>query len=171
MNNAISSSATLKAAGITKGLCIERQRCCRVMEESHATKAGRSSCYTRADEGSPGFAPDVAGPSPAHETWHRTRGRAAQSPTHRAPASTARRSIPPLTCNLNTTSLGRRIQMWIDHHGAVSQRLQALPAAQGEIGATLRRRSTCAERPQGRCISICPRTWGRRHQRGRSPRS
>jgi acetolactate synthase I/II/III large subunit len=43
-----------------------------------------------------------------------------------------------ITCNLNTDQLGRRIQMWIDHHALFKPITKAtLPLRHGEIGATL----------------------------------
>ena len=45
-----------------------------------------------------------------------------------------------ITCNLNTDQLGRRIQMWIDHHALFKPITKAtLPLRKGEIGATLAR--------------------------------
>jgi len=41
-------------------------------------------------------------------------------------------------CDLNTDQLGRRIQMWIDHHALFKPITKAtLPLRKGEIGATL----------------------------------
>src|SRR6202020_3607025 len=43
-----------------------------------------------------------------------------------------------ITCNLNTDQLGRRIQMWIDHHALFKPITKAtLPLRKGEIGPTL----------------------------------
>src|SRR5581483_9036540 len=43
-----------------------------------------------------------------------------------------------ITCNLNTDQLGRRIQMWIDHHALFKPITKAtLPLRRGEIGAAL----------------------------------
>src|SRR5690348_12464 len=43
-----------------------------------------------------------------------------------------------ITCNLNTAQLGRRIQMWIDHHALFNPITKATwPLATGSIVATL----------------------------------
>src|SRR6267142_3332001 len=115
MNNADLIVATLKANGITRGFGIPSGNVLPLME---AMRAGGIEFVLTAHEGSAGFAADVTG---------RMTGVPALCIATLGPGATNlatgvgcayldRSPMIAITCNLNTDQLGRRIQMWIDHH-------------------------------------------------------
>jgi acetolactate synthase-1/2/3 large subunit len=115
MNNADLIVATLKAAGIDRGFGIPSGNVLPLMEAMR--KSGVDFVLT-AHEGSAGFAADVTG---------RMTGRPGLAIATLGPGATNlatgvgcafldRSPMIALTCNLVTDQLGRRIQMWIDHH-------------------------------------------------------
>jgi acetolactate synthase-1/2/3 large subunit len=115
MNNADLIVATLKAAGIDRGFGIPSGNVLPLME---AMREGGIDFVLTAHEGSAGFAADVTG---------RMTGRPGLAIATLGPGATNlatgvgcafldRSPMIALTCNLVTLQLGRRIQMWIDHH-------------------------------------------------------
>jgi acetolactate synthase I/II/III large subunit len=115
MNNADLIVATLKAAGIDRGFGIPSGNVLPLME---AMRKGGVDFVLTAHEGSAGFAADVTG---------RMTGRPGLAIATLGPGATNlatgvgcafldRSPMIALTCNLVTEQLGRRIQMWIDHH-------------------------------------------------------
>ena len=115
MNNADLIVATLKAAGIDRGFGIPSGNVLPLME---AMRKGGVDFVLTAHEGSAGFAADVTG---------RMTGRPGLCIATLGPGATNlttgvgnawldRSPLIAITCNLNTDQLGRRIQMWIDHH-------------------------------------------------------
>jgi acetolactate synthase I/II/III large subunit len=115
MNNADLIVATLKAAGIDRGFGIPSGNVLPLME---AMRKGGVDFVLTAHEGSAGFAADVTG---------RMTGRPGLAIATLGPGATNlatgvgcafldRSPMIALTCNLVTDQLGRRIQMWIDHH-------------------------------------------------------
>ncbi len=115
MNNADLIVATLKAAGIDRGFGIPSGNVLPLME---AMRTGGIDFVLTAHEGSAGFAADVTG---------RMTGRPGLAIATLGPGATNlatgigcayldRSPMIAITCNLNTDQLGRRIQMWIDHH-------------------------------------------------------
>jgi acetolactate synthase-1/2/3 large subunit len=115
MNNADLIVATLKAAGIDRGFGIPSGNVLPLME---AMRKGGIAFALTAHEGSAGFAADVTG---------RMTGRPGLAIATLGPGATNlatgigcayldRSPVIAITCNLNTDQLGRRIQMWIDHH-------------------------------------------------------
>jgi acetolactate synthase I/II/III large subunit len=115
MNNADLIVATLKAAGIDRGFGIPSGNVLPLME---AMRKGGVDFVLTAHEGSAGFAADVTG---------RMTGRPGLCIATLGPGATNlatgvgcayldRSPMIAITCNLNTDQLGRRIQMWIDHH-------------------------------------------------------
>jgi acetolactate synthase I/II/III large subunit len=115
MNNVDLIVATLKAAGIDRGFGIPSGNVLPLME---AMRKGGVDFVLTAHEGSAGFAADVTG---------RMTGRPGLAIATLGPGATNlatgvgcafldRSPMIALTCNLVTEQLGRRIQMWIDHH-------------------------------------------------------
>ncbi len=115
MNNADLIVATLKAAGIDRGFGIPSGNVLPLMD---AMRKGGVDFVLTAHEGSAGFAADVTG---------RMTGRPGLCIATLGPGATNlatgvgnawldRSPMIAITCNLNTDQLGRRIQMWIDHH-------------------------------------------------------
>ena len=115
MNNADLIVATLKAAGVDRGFGIPSGNVLPLME---AMRKGGIAFVLTAHEGSAGFAADVTG---------RMTGRPGLAIATLGPGATNlatgigcayldRSPMIAITCNLNTDQLGRRIQMWIDHH-------------------------------------------------------
>jgi acetolactate synthase-1/2/3 large subunit len=137
MNNADLIVATLKSAGITRGFGIPSGNVLPLME---AMRQGGIDFVLTAHEGSAGFAADVTGRltgSPG--LCIATLGPGATNLTTGVGCAYLDRSpLIAITCNLNTDQLGRRIQMWIDHHALFKPITKAtLPLRQGEIGKTL----------------------------------
>lgn len=115
MNNADLIVATLKAAGITRGFGIPSGNVLPLME---AMRKGGVEFVLTAHEGSAGFAADVTGRmTGAPGLCIATLGPGATNlATGVGNAWLDRSPLIAITCNLNTDQLGRRIQMWIDHH-------------------------------------------------------
>jgi acetolactate synthase-1/2/3 large subunit len=115
MNNADLIVATLIKAGVRYGFGVPSGNVLPLME---AMRAGGLDFVLTAHEGSAGFAADVTG---------RLTGAPGLAVATLGPGATNlatgvgcawldRSPLIALTCNLNTDQLGRRIQMWIDHH-------------------------------------------------------
>ena len=115
MNNADLIVATLKAAGISRGFGIPSGNVLPLME---AMRKGGVDFVLTAHEGSAGFAADVTGRmTGAPGLCIATLGPGATNlATGVGNAWLDRSPMIAITCNLNTDQLGRRIQMWIDHH-------------------------------------------------------
>ena len=115
MNNADLIVATLKAAGIDRGFGIPSGNVLPLME---AMRKGGIDFVLTAHEGSAGFAADVTGRmTGAPGLCIATLGPGATNlATGVGNAWLDRSPMIAITCNLNTDQLGRRIQMWIDHH-------------------------------------------------------
>jgi acetolactate synthase-1/2/3 large subunit len=115
MNNADLIVATLKAAGIARGFGIPSGNVLPLME---AMRKGGIDFVLTAHEGSAGFAADVTGRmGNAPGLCIATLGPGATNlATGVGNAWLDRSPMIAITCNLNTDQLGRRIQMWIDHH-------------------------------------------------------
>jgi acetolactate synthase-1/2/3 large subunit len=115
MNNADLIVATLKAAGIRHGFGIPSGNVLPLME---AMRKGGVEFVLTAHEGSAGFAADVTGRlTGAPGLCIATLGPGATNlATGVGCAFLDRSPMIAITCNLNTDQLGRRIQMWIDHH-------------------------------------------------------
>ena len=115
MNNADLIIATLKANGVTRGFGIPSGNVLPLME---AMRQGGVEFVLTAHEGSAGFAADVTGRmTGAPGLCIATLGPGATNlATGVGGAFLYRSPLIAITCNLNTDQLGRRIQMWIDHH-------------------------------------------------------
>jgi len=115
MNNADLIIATLKANGVTRGFGIPSGNVLPLME---AMRQGGVEFVLTAHEGSAGFAADVTGRmTGAPGLCIATLGPGATNlATGVGGAFLDRSPLIAITCNLNTDQLGRRIQMWIDHH-------------------------------------------------------
>ncbi len=150
MNNADLIVATLKSAGIARGFGIPSGNVLPLME---AMRKGGLDFVLTAHEGSAGFAADVTGRlTGAPGLCIATLGPGATNlATGIGDAWLDRSPLIALTCNLNTDQLGRRIQMWIDHHALFKPITKAtLPLRKGEIGTTLAQAIRLAlSEPQG----------------------
>ena len=115
MNNADLIVATLKAARIRHGFGIPSGNVLPLME---AMRRGGVEFVLTAHEGSAGFAADVTGRlTGAPGLCIATLGPGATNlATGVGSAFLDRSPMIAITCNLNSDQLGRRIQMWIDHH-------------------------------------------------------
>src|SRR5438309_1996419 len=115
MNNADLIVATLKGAGIDRGFGIPSGIVLPLME---AMRKGGVDFVLTAHEGSAGFAADVTGRMTGKPgLCIATLGPGATNLTTGVGNAWLDRSpLIAITCNLNTDQLGRRIQMWIDHH-------------------------------------------------------
>lgn len=139
MNNADLIVATLKAAGIHRGFGIPSGNVLPLME---AMRKGGLDFVLTAHEGSAGFAADVTGRlTGAPGLCIATLGPGATNlATGVGCAFLDRSPMVAITCNLSTDQLGRRIQMWIDHHALFKPITKAtLRLEQGRIGETLTR--------------------------------
>jgi len=137
MNNAELIVATLKAAGIRRGFGVPSGNVLPLME---AMRTGGVDFVLTAHEGSAGFAADVSG---------RLTGRPGLAIATLGPGATNlatgvgdawldRSPMLAITCNLNTAQLGRRIQMWIDHHALFEPITKAsFRLERGRVAATL----------------------------------
>src|SRR6476660_710683 len=137
MNNADLIVATLKANGITRGFGIPSGNVLPLME---AMRKGGVEFVLTAHEGSAGFAADVTGRmTGAPGLCIATLGPGATNlATGIGSAYLDRSPMIAITCNLNTDQLGRRIQMWIDHHALCKPITKAtLPLKRGCIVETL----------------------------------
>src|SRR6266498_5256962 len=115
MNNADLIIATLKANGVARGFGIPSGNVLPLME---AMRTGGIEFVLTAHEGSAGFTADVTGRmTGAPGFCLATLGPGATNlATGVGGAFLDRSPVIAITCNLNTDQLGRRIQMWIDHH-------------------------------------------------------
>jgi len=150
MNNADLIVATLKSAGIARGFGVPSGNVLPLME---AMRQGGLDFVLTAHEGSAGFAADVTGRlAGAPGLCIATLGPGATNlATGIGDAWLDRWPLIAITCNLNSDQLGRRIQMWIDHHALFKPITKAtLPLRHGEIGATLAQAIRLAlSEPQG----------------------
>jgi acetolactate synthase-1/2/3 large subunit len=115
MNNADLIVAILKANAIARGFGIPSGNVLPLME---AMRSGGVEFVLTAHEGSAGFAADVtARMTGAPGFCLATLGPGATNlATGVGNAWLDRSPMIAITCNLDTAQLGRRIQMWIDHH-------------------------------------------------------
>ena len=137
MNNADLIVATLKAAGIDRGFGIPSGNVLPLMD---AMRRGGVDFVLTAHEGSAGFAADVTGRlTGAPGLCIGTLGPGATNlATGVGSAFLDRSPMIAITCNLNTDQLGRRIQMWIDHHTLFKPITKAtLRLEKGKIAETL----------------------------------
>jgi len=137
MNNADLIVATLRAAGITTGFGIPSGNVLPLMD---AMRRGGIDFVLTAHEGSAGFAAEVTG---------RLTGRPGLCIATLGPGATNlatgvgsafldRSPMIAITCNLNEDQLGRRLQMYIDHHALFRPITKAtLPLRRGRIGETV----------------------------------
>ncbi|MEO7404141.1 MAG: thiamine pyrophosphate-binding protein, partial [Burkholderiales bacterium] len=137
MNNADLIVATLKAAGIRHGFGVPSGNVLPLME---AMRAGGIGFVLTAHEGSAGFAADVT----ARMTGKpglciATLGPGATNLTTGVGNAYLDRSpLIALTCTLSQAQLGRRIQMWIDHHQLFKPITKAsFRLEPGKIGTTV----------------------------------
>ncbi|TMJ34418.1 MAG: thiamine pyrophosphate-binding protein [Alphaproteobacteria bacterium] len=137
MNNADLIVATLKANGVKRGFGIPSGNVLPLME---AMRTGGVEFVLTAHEGSAGFAADVTGRmTGAPGFCLATLGPGATNlATGVGNAWLDRSPLIAITCNLNTDQLGRRIQMWIDHHALFKPITKAtLRLERGAIAETL----------------------------------
>lgn len=115
MNNAELIIRTLHKAGITHGFGIPSGNVLPLME---AMRTGGVEFVLTAHEGSAAFAADVTGRMTGRPgLCIATLGPGATNLTTGVGSAWLDRSpMLAITCNLNTNQLGRRIQMYIDHH-------------------------------------------------------
>ena len=138
MNNADLIVATLEAAGVRRGFGVPSGNVLPLME---AMRQGGLDFVLTAHEGSAAFAADVTG---------RMTGTPGLCVATLGPGATNlatgvgcawldRSPMIAITCNLNTDQLGRRIQMWIDHHALFRPITKATVRLEaGRIAETLR---------------------------------
>ena len=137
MNNADLIVATLKAAGVRHGFGVPSGNVLPLME---AMRAGGIEFVLTAHEGSAAFAADVSGRiTGTPGLCIATLGPGATNLTTGVGSAFLDRSpLIAITCNLNTDQLGRRIQMWIDHHALFKPITKAtLRLEKGRIGEML----------------------------------
>ncbi len=137
MNNADLIIATLKANGVSRGFGIPSGNVLPLME---AMRSGGVEFILTAHEGSAGFAADVTGRMTGTPGFCiATLGPGATNlATGVGGAFLDRSPVIAITCNLNTDQLGRRIQMWIDHHALFKPITKAtLKLEQGCVAQTL----------------------------------
>jgi acetolactate synthase-1/2/3 large subunit len=137
MNNADLIVATLRAAGITRGFGIPSGNVLPLMD---AMRRGGVDFVLTAHEGSAGFAADVTGRmTDAPGLCIATLGPGATNlATGVGCAFLDRSPLIAITCNLVTEQLGRRIQMWIDHHALFAPITKAtLRLEPGKVAATV----------------------------------
>ena len=137
MNNAELIVRTLKAAGTTHGFGIPSGNVLPLIE---AMRLHDLPFVLTAHEGSAGFAADVMGRmTGAPGLGIATLGPGATNlATGVGDAWLDRSPMIAITCNLNTDQLGRRIQMYIDHHQLFAPITKAtLPLRGGNVGETV----------------------------------
>jgi acetolactate synthase-1/2/3 large subunit len=137
MNNADLIVATLRAAGITRGFGIPSGNVLPLMD---AMRRGGVDFVLTAHEGSAGFAADVTGRmTGAPGLCIATLGPGATNlATGVGCAFLDRSPLIAITCNLVTEQLGRRIQMWIDHHALFAPITKAsLRLEPGKVATTV----------------------------------
>ncbi len=137
MNNADLIIATLKSAGVQRGFGVPSGNVLPLMEAmrsagmdfiltAHEGSAGFAADVTARMTGIPGFALATLGPG------------ATNLATGVGCAFLDRSPMIAITCNLPTDQLGRRIQMWIDHHALFAPITKAtLRLEPGNIASTL----------------------------------
>ncbi len=138
MNNADLIVRILKEAGISNGFGIPSGNVLPLIE---AMRKGGVEFVLTAHEGSAGFAADVTG---------RMTGRPGLCIATMGPGATNlstgvgsayldRSPVIAITCNLNTDQLGRRIQMYLDHHALFDPVTKAsFSLRHGSVAVTLR---------------------------------
>jgi len=150
MNNADLIVRILKSAGITHGFGVPSGNVLPLME---AMRAGGVEFVLTAHEGSAGFAADVtARMTGIPGLCIATLGPGATNlATGVGNAFLDRSPLIAITCTLNEAQLGRRIQMWIDHHALFKPITKAtLRLRRGEIASTLAEALRIAKsEPQG----------------------
>ncbi|MBT5110993.1 MAG: thiamine pyrophosphate-binding protein [Rhodospirillaceae bacterium] len=150
MNNADLIVATLKAAGVRHGFGVPSGN---VLPMVEAMQAGGVDFVLTAHEGSAGFCADVTGRMTGAPGFAiATLGPGATNlATGVGSAYLDRSPMIALTCNLNTDQLGRRIQMYIDHHALFKPITKASFALrEGSIAETMQRAIEIAmSEPQG----------------------
>src|SRR3954453_18540075 len=137
MNNADLIVATLKANGVKRGFGIPSGNVLPLME---AMRTGGVEFVLTAHEGSAGFAADVTGRmTGAPGFCLATLGPGATNlATGVGNAWLDRSPLIAITCNLNRDQLGRRMQMWIDHHALFKPISKAtFRLEQGKIAETV----------------------------------
>jgi acetolactate synthase-1/2/3 large subunit len=150
MNNADLIVRILKAAGIRHGFGVPSGNVLPLME---AMRAGGIAFVLTAHEGSAAFAADVTGRmTGVPGLCIATLGPGATNLTTGVGSAWLDRSpLIAITCTLNEAQLGRRLQMWIDHHALFKPITKAtLRLRPGEIVATLAQALKLAlSEPQG----------------------
>lgn len=137
MNNSDLIIATIKKAGINCGYGIPSGNVLPLME---AMRLGGVEFILTAHEGSAGFAADVMGRlTDRPGLCISTLGPGATNLTTGIGNAWLDRSpMLAITCNLNTSQIGRRIQMYIDHHSLFRPITKAtLALRSGNIGKTM----------------------------------
>lgn len=137
MNNADLIVEILKAAGVERGFGIPSGNVLPLMDSMR--RAGMAFVLT-SHEGAAGFAADVTGlVSGAPGLCIATLGPGATNlSTGIGGAWLDRSPLIAITCNLPTAQLGRRIQMWIDHHALFAPITKAsLRLEPGKIAETV----------------------------------
>lgn len=135
MNNAELIVATLKAAGIKHGYGVPSGNVLPLME---AMRTGGIEFVLTAHEGSAGFAADVAARiTGTPGLCIATLGPGATNlATGIGDAYLDRSPMIAITCTLVEAQLGRRIQMWIDHHTLMKPITKAtIRLEKGKVGA------------------------------------
>ncbi len=128
---------TLKRAGITHGFGIPSGNVLPLIE---AMRTGGIEFVLTAHEGSAGFAADVTGKITGRPgLCLATLGPGATNlATGVGSAWLDRSPMIAITCNLNTDQLGRRLQMYIDHHALFAPITKAsLPLREGRVASTV----------------------------------
>ncbi len=150
MNNAELIVSILKAAGIRHGFGVPSGNVLPLMD---AMRAGGIAFVLTAHEGSAAFAADVTGRmTGVPGLCIATLGPGATNLTTGVGCAWLDRSpLIAITCTLNRAQLGRRLQMWIDHHALFRPITKAtLRLRPGEIAATLNEALRLAlSEPQG----------------------
>ena len=137
MNNADLIVQILKAAGIRRGFGVPSGNVLPLMD---AMRSGGIGFVLTAHEGSAAFAADVsARMTGAPGLCIATLGPGATNLSTGVGCAWLDRSpLIAITCTLNQAQLGRRLQMWIDHHALFKPITKAsLRLRPGEIVATL----------------------------------
>jgi acetolactate synthase-1/2/3 large subunit len=150
VNNADLIVQSLKEAGITHGFGIPSGN---VLPMIDAMRRGGMEFVLTAHEGSASFAADVMGRLTGNPGFCiATLGPGATNlATGVGSAFLDRSPMIAITCNLNTPQLGRRIQMWIDHHALFRPITKATLAARHDNVAEVMREaiSIALAEPQG----------------------
>ena len=150
MNNADLVVSILKAAGVRHGFGVPSGNVLPLMD---AMRAGGIGFVLTAHEGSAAFAADVTGRmTGVPGLCVATLGPGATNLTTGVGSAWLDRSpLIAITCTLNQAQLGRRLQMWIDHHALFKPITKAtLRLRPGEIVATLTQALQLAlSEPQG----------------------